>query len=143
MKKVDKTVLHETGYIAVFVLIFSTLMQAVFLIIGKWDYTVLLGNLFSGAVAVGNFFLMGLTVQAAVNKEEKQAKNMIKLSQSGRMLLLFAAAAIGVLLPCFNTWISILPLFFPRIAIALRPLFLKREQTDKAEIQEGVRENEE
>ncbi|WP_295216517.1 ATP synthase subunit I [Ruminococcus sp.] len=143
MKKVDKTVLHETGYIAVFVLIFSTLMQGVFLIIGKWDYTVLLGNLFGGAVAVGNFFLMGLTVQAAVNKEEKQAKNMMKLSQSGRMLLLFAAVAIGVLLPCFSTWTSILPLFFPRIAIALRPLFLKKEQADKAAVPEGVRENDE
>ena len=143
MKKVDQTVLRETGYIAAFVLIFSVLMQAVFLVIGKWDYTVLLGNLFSGTVAVGNFFLMGFTVQTAVNKEEKQAKNMMRLSQSGRLLLLFAAAAIGVFLPCFNTWASILPLFFPRIALALRPLFLKKEQADKAEVQEGVRENDE
>ena len=62
---------------------------------------------------------------------------MMKLSQSGRMLLLFAAAAVGVLLPCFNTWTSIIPLFFPRIAIALRPLFLKKQQSDKAAVQEG------
>lgn len=55
MKKVDKTVLRETGYIALFVILLSVLMQAVFLIIGKWDYTVLLGNLLSAA-AVGNFF---------------------------------------------------------------------------------------
>ena len=137
MKKVDKTVLRETGYIAVFVLIFSMLMQAVILIIGKWNYTALLGNLLGGAASVGNFFLMGLTVQKAVGKEEKDAKNMMKLSQSGRMLFLFAAAAVGVLLPCFNTWTSIIPLFFPRIAIALRPLFLKKQQSDKAAVQEG------
>lgn len=143
MKKVDKTVLKETKYIAAFVLIFSVLMEAIFLIIGRWDYKVLLGNLLSGAAAVGNFFLMGLTVQVAVKKEEKNAKNMMKLSQSGRMLLLFAAAAIGVLAPCFNTWTSIIPLFFPRIAIAFRPLFLKREQGKQIEVQEGVNNSEE
>lgn len=144
-KKVDKIVLKETKYIAAFVLILSVLMQAVFLIIGKWNYTVLLGNLLSGAAAVGNFFLMGLTVQAAINKEEKEAKNMVKLSQSGRLLLLFTAAAIGVLAPCFNIWSSIIPLFFPRIAVALRPLFMKKEQTDTAAVQqtEGVNNNEE
>ena len=143
MKKVDQTVLKETGYIASFVLLLSVLMQAVFLIIGKWNITVLLGNLLSGAVAVGNFFLMGLTVQAAVSKEEKQAKNMMKLSQSGRLLLLFAAAAIGVLLPCFNTVTSLVPLFFPRIAIALRPLFLKRKLSKESEAHhtEGVNSN--
>ena len=43
-----------------------------------------------------------------------------------RCLSLFAAAALIVALPCFNTVAGLLPLFFPRIAIALRPLFLKR-----------------
>lgn len=140
MKKVDKTVLKETRYIAAFVLIFSALMQAVFLIIGKWDYTVLLGNLLGAAAAVGNFFLMGLTVQAAVLKEEKQAKNMIKLSQSGRLLLQAAAAALVVLLPCFNIWSGLIPLFFPRVAVAFRPLFMKKEQANSA--QRGVNNNE-
>lgn len=139
MRRVDATVRKETGYIASFVLIFSALMQAVFLIAGEWDYTVLLGNLFGGAVAVGNFFLMGLTVQAAVLREEKQARNLIKLSQSGRMLLLFAAAAIGVLIPHFNLLSSILPLFFPRIAIALRPLFMKKARSGGAGAGEEVK----
>lgn len=144
MNKIDKTVWNETKYIAIFVLIFSALMQAVFLIIRQWDYTVLLGNLLSGAAAVGNFFFMGLTVQTAVNKEQKQAMNMMKLSQSGRMLFLFAIVAVGILLPCFSIWTTILPLFFPRIAIAFRPLFLKQEQAGTAdEVQEGVRKNEE
>lgn len=141
MKKIDKTVLKETKYITVFVLIFSVLMQAIFLIIKKWDYTVLLGNLLGGAAAVGNFFLMGLTVQAAVQKEKKQAQNVMKLSQSGRLLLQAAAAALVVLLPCFNIWAGLIPLFFPRIAVALRPLFLKKEQANSA--QEGVKNNEE
>lgn len=48
--KIDAIVRRETIYIAVWVGILSLLMEAVFLIIGKWDYTVLLGNLLSGAV---------------------------------------------------------------------------------------------
>ena len=128
MRKIDPTVRKETAYIAGFVLIFSLLMQSVFLIIGRWDYTVLLGNLFSGVMAVLNFFLMGLSVQAALQKEEKDAKTLMKLSQSLRMLLLFIAAALGVWLPCFHPIAALLPLFFPRIAIALRPLFIKKER---------------
>lgn len=130
MKKVDKTVLKETKYIASFVLIFSVLTQAVFLITGKWNYTVLLGNMLSGIAAIMNFFLMGITVQAAVTKEDKEARSTMKMSQSLRTLMLFAAAALGVLLPCFNTVTSLIPLFFPRIAIALKPLFLNREKEE-------------
>ena len=130
MKKVDKTVLKETKYIASFVLIFSVLTQAIFLVIGKWDYTVLLGNILSGVAAILNFFLMGITVQAAVDKEDKQAKSTMKLSQSLRTLMLFAVAAVGVLLPCFHIATSLIPLFFPRIAIAFKPLFLNREERD-------------
>ena len=126
MKKVDRTVLHETGYIALFTVLLSLLMQAVFLAIGKWDYTVLTGNLLGAAVAVGNFFLMGLTVQSALGKEPQEIRRAVRVSQSLRMVLLFAAAALIVALPCFNTVAGLLPLFFPRIAIALRPLFLKR-----------------
>ena len=100
MKQVDKTVLKETKYIAAFVLIFSALTQAVFLIIGKWDYTVLLGNLLSGIAAILNFFLMGITVQAAVGKEDKQARNTMKMSQSLRTLMLVAFAAVGCVFKC-------------------------------------------
>ena len=95
MKKIDSTIIKETVYIFAFTLIFSVLMQAVFLIIGKWNYTVLLGNLLGGLAAVGNFFLMGLTVQSALGKEEKDAKSTMKLSQMLRTLMLFIVAVIG------------------------------------------------
>lgn len=127
MPKIDKTVQKETGYIALWVLIFSVLMQATFLVIGKWDLTVLFGNLLGGALAILNFFLMGIGVQKAVGKEEKEARDMMKLSQTLRSLLVFAVAVVGVVLHCFHTVAVILPLFFPRIAVAFRPLFMKKE----------------
>lgn len=127
MKRIDPTVLKETCYIAAFVFIFSLAMESVFLIIGKWDYTVLLGNLLGFVAAVGNFFLMGLSVQSSLKKEEKDAKSLMKLSQSLRLLLIFVIALIGYLVPVFNTIAVLIPLLFPRIAVALRPVFMKKK----------------
>ena len=135
MPKIDKTVKNETIYILSFEIIFSLIMQSVFLIIGKWDITVLFGNLLSGSAAVLNFFLMGLTVQKAVQKDEKDAKNMLKVSQIYRTLLLFVIAGIGVYFSAFNTVAALVPLFFPRIAFALRPLFLKNNNNDSENIE--------
>ncbi len=125
MPKLDPTVKQETRYIAGLVLIFSVLMQAVFLLIGKWDYTVLLGNVLSSAAAIANFLLLGLTVQRAVTKDEKDARSLMKLSQTYRLLGLLVIAVIGFAVPVFHPLAVVLPLLFPRIAIALRPLFKK------------------
>ena len=123
MKKVDPTVKKETFYIFVWTVILSLLMQAVFLIIGKWDTAVLFGNLLGALAAVLNFFIMGISVQAALGREEKDAKNVIKLSQSLRFIMLVAVGAIGYLVPFCNVIATVLPFLFPRIAIAFRPLF--------------------
>ena len=58
MKQLDKAVVHESLYVAAWVLILSAIMQAVFLLIGKWDLRVLYGNLLSGALSILNFFFM-------------------------------------------------------------------------------------
>ena len=126
MEKIDAVVLKETKYIGTWVLIFSALMQAVFLVIGKWDYTVLLGNLLSGFFAVLNFLLMGITVQRALGREEKEARTMVKVSQMYRNFMILVVTAVGVLLSCFNTVAVIVPVVFPRIAVAMHPLFDKK-----------------
>ena len=126
MKKVDSTVLKETSYIAALTLVLSLLMQSVFLIAGMWDITVLLGNLRGIVAAVGNFFLMGITVQSALGREEKQIKNLMKLSQMGRMLLLFGVALIGYLVPLFNIIAVVVPFLFPRIAVTVRQLSIAK-----------------
>ncbi len=126
MSKIDSTVLKETKYIAAWTLVFSVLVQAVYLVIAKWDYTVLLGNLLGAFISVGNFFLLGLTVQKAVTKEEKDAKTLMKLSQTYRNLGIIVLVALGIILDCFNTVTVIIPVFFPRLAIAIRPIFDKK-----------------
>ncbi len=123
MKKINQTVLRETRYVAVWTLLLSVLMQAVFLIIGKWTTAVLLGNLLVAAVSVLNFLFLGITVQKAVERDPKDAKSLMKLSQSVRMIVLFLTLAIGVALPAFDMWACIISVFFPRISLLFRPLF--------------------
>ena len=117
--------MKETRFIALIVLILSVLMQAVFLIIGRWDYTVLLGNLFGLVLAVGNFFLMGLTVQKCLTLESDDAKKKMKLSQQGRLLGLLVFCMIGAALNCFNTVALLVTQFFPRIGVTIRGLSIK------------------
>lgn len=133
MKKIDPVVLKETTYIAAWTLIFSVLMQAVFLIIGAWDVTVLWGNLLGGGAIVANFFVMAVFVVKALEKEEKESKQTLKLSSSMRFLALFLVVLAGVLLPPFHTYAMLIPLLFPRIAIALRPIFMKNQSSAKKE----------
>ena len=139
MKKIDDAVLKETKYIALWTLIFSVLMQAVFLIIGKWDYTVLLGNLLSAVTCILNFFLMGLSIQKALTMDEKDAKNHMKTSSTVRRLGVVVITVIGVVLPVCNIWAVIIPLIFPSIAIRTRLIWdkigakkNKKEDTDDA-----------
>ncbi len=131
MMQIDPTVRKETLYIVTFVTVLSVLMQAVFLVAGFWDITILFGNLYGAILAILNFFLLGLTVQKAVTKEEKDAKNLVKLSQTGRMLGMLVFAIVGVYLPCFHFLAVLLPLLFPRIAIMFRPLFDKKVSGEK------------
>lgn len=125
MKKIDSAVIQMTVYVTAVSLVLSGIMQAVFLALGFWDLYVLFGNILGIIAAVGNFFLMGLTVQNALGKDKKEAAKIVKLSQSGRLFMLFAVALIGFLVPIFNIVAVVIPFIFPRIGIAIRPVFIK------------------
>ena len=117
MAKVDAIVKKETAYIALGTLILGALTQAVFLIIQKWNYTVLLGNILSWGLGVLNFFLMGLTVQNALQKEDKEAKKLMKTSQIYSQMLMMLVVVVGIVIPkVFSIWTVIIPLVFPRIS---------------------------
>ena len=127
MKKIDPTVLKETGYIGAMVFIFSLALQSVFLIIGKWDYTVLLGNLLSGVAGIISFFVLGLTIVKAVSSGDAEyAKKFMSASTAGRTFFLFIVALLGVLLPCFNTIATLIPIIFPRLGLLIRSFMVKR-----------------
>lgn len=128
--RIDPAVKKETLYILGTSILLSVVMELVFWLAGHMDYTVPLGNLLGVGISVLNFFLMGLTIQKSIGLDEKAASDKLKLSQMLRMLMVIALAAVGVGLPCFHALAVVIPLFFPRIAIAFRP-FLDKEMKEQ------------
>ena len=125
MSKIDATVQKETKFVALVAFILSLLMQGGFLIAGFWDYTVISGNLLGYIAAVGNFLLLGLTVQKAIGKEEKEIKRLVAFSQYGRLLILLLVALIANFVSIFNLVATVIPFIFPRIAVMIRPYVKK------------------
>ena len=129
--KVQKAVLKETGHIAIGVLLGDVLMCAVFAIVHKFDYTVVLGALLGTAIAVANFFLLGVTLQKAVGMKEYASK-YVRQSYSLRMFFCFAGVAVSVFAPCFHPIAAIIPLLMPQLVIyAMRALGLYKPDKPK------------
>lgn len=129
--KIEPAVKLESKRIAIGVLTMSVIMEIVFVVLGRFDYTVLLGNLLGGGWAILNFFLMALAVQKSVKKElPQEAKLVLQNSYTKRLLFSVAILLIGIKVEYFN-WISVvIPLIFPRITIAIikLPIFQRKEE---------------
>ena len=118
--RIDPTVRRETRYVAVWLAGTILPVQAIFLLLRQWDYTVLLGSVLGSVTAAVNFLLVGLMVQKAVSQTEKQAKNTVRLSQGGRLLMQGAILSLAAILPWFHLWSTAIPLLVPRIAVSVR-----------------------
>lgn len=85
---------------------------------GKFDYSIFLGALVGSLVAILNFTIMCLTIQKAVDIEEKkQMKAFIQGSYNGRLLLQAAWIVVAFLVPHFNVIAAAAPLLFPNLTI--------------------------
>lgn len=88
------------------------------------DYTVFLGGIGGGAVAVLNFFLMGLAVQRAASaSDEGTARMKLKASYSQRFLMQILWVILAIVAPCFHFVAGIAPLLFPGTGIKLMGIF--------------------
>ena len=121
MARLDPVVRKETRFAALWVAVAILPVQVAFWLLGLWDYTVLLGSLLGSVTATVNVLLVGLMVQTAVTQTEKQAKNTVRLSQGGRLLLQGAILVLAACLPrVFHLWAAAIPLLVPRIAVSIR-----------------------
>ncbi|MDO4476182.1 MAG: ATP synthase subunit I [Lachnospiraceae bacterium] len=85
-----------------------------------FDYTVILGALAGGGVAVLNFFLMALSVQAVASAaDDDTARTLMKASYRNRLFLQLGWIAIAIFVPCFQRVAGIAPLLFPSLGIKL------------------------
>ena len=88
------------------------------------DYTVFLGGIGGGAVAVLNFFLMGLAVQKAASaSDEGTARMKLKASYSQRFLMQILWVILAIVAPCFHLVAGIAPLLFPGTGIKIMGIF--------------------
>ena len=88
------------------------------------DYTVFLGGIGGGAVAVLNFFLMGLAVQKAASaSDEGTARMKLKASYSQRFMMQILWVILAIVAPCFHFVAGIAPLLFPGTGIKIMGIF--------------------
>ena len=140
MAKLDPVVRKETAYAATWVAALSLVMEAAFLVLKRWSGAVLAGNLIGAGAAVGNYLLLGITVAKAAGGPPEKVAMKVRSSMTARMLgqAVICAVAVGILKT--NVYATILPLLFPRIGIAFRPMIdrkrgktAERDQTAEAE----------
>jgi len=125
-----KYVLTQTGIIAIGQAVGIGAIIGVAFLLGKFDYTVVLGAVAGALVATLNFFFMaiGLSLAAdrAAEQDVKGGKSMIKSSYMVRTIIMFA-----VLFACgksghFNVIALVVPLVLVRPTLTLAEFFKKK-----------------
>ena len=128
--KPESAVKKETGILLAGTLILGAVTVGVFALLHRFNYTVVTGVLLGGLASVLNFFLMGLTIQHAVDKDPENAKKRIQLSYTVRMFALLVVLGVGVYLPYFHWLTVLLGALFPRLTILVRSVFLKKKENE-------------
>ena len=135
--KIQPAVKKETEKVAAGTAIGVILMWVVFVILHvampekvPFDYTVVLGGLCGGIVAVLNFFTMGITVQRIVSLENQDAaQRVMRSSYSKRMFLQLVWCIVAITTPYFQFAAGLLPLLFPGAAIKIAGIFGKKKDS--------------
>ena len=119
---------EETKHVMLYTAVGLVLMWLAFLVLHLcmpekvvFDYTVVLGGLGGGTVAVLNFLWMGLMVQKAAAKagDQDAVRTLVKGSYSQRMLFQMLWVIIAIAAPCFHYAAGIIPLLFPGTGIKI------------------------
>ena len=128
-------VLRETGMLAIGEALCAGATVGVYAAIGSYDTAVLLGALVGLMMAVGNFFLMAVTAEAAADKamndDVKGGKALVKTSQRARFLgmaaLILVLAKTGVCDPIA----MVVPLLLARPVLMVVEFFRKAGDNKK------------
>lgn len=105
-------------------------------IFGLWDFL----SVAAGAlIAIGNFYILCLTIQKAVEiQDQKQMKMKFQVSYNARMLLQGIWVVVALLVPKFDVVAGAVPLLFPHLIImtmgrkGMIPPAAKTEKTEEA-----------
>lgn len=124
-----KFILRKTAIIAAGQAVCVAVMIGIFALLGYFDRSVLLGGIFGGIIALGNFFVMAVCADLAADRAEKgnikSGQLLVRLSFLGRtavmFILLFALVKSGL---C-HVIAAVVPLVFTRPILTLSEFFGK------------------
>ena len=104
-------------------------MVGVFAALGYFQMNVLWGALAGSVVMIANYFFMAITVNLAADRAEKgevtQAKKMVQLSSTVRLVVMGVALVVGIKLGA-NVIALALPLAFLRPILMVTEFFRKK-----------------
>ena len=125
----QKIVYRETGIVAVGEILCCALMVGVFAALGFFQMNVLWGALAGAGVMTANYFFMAVTVSLAADKAQqgqtKQAKQMVQISSTVRLILMGIVLVAGIKLGA-NVIALALPLVFVRPILMVAEFFRKK-----------------
>nr|WP_295266330.1 hypothetical protein [uncultured Blautia sp.] len=126
VKKETKRVVMITGAGVILMWILFAILHFTMPDKVPFDYTVFLGGIGGGVIAVLNFFLMGLAVQKAASAtDEGSARMKLKASYSQRFMMMILWVIIAIVAPCFQFVAGIAPLLFPGTGLKFVGIFHK------------------
>lgn len=117
--KLNAVVKENFKKIALYNLGLTVIENAVFFAVGYWTSEVLFGSLLGYTATVINFLWLGLSVQKAMEKEQKSAQIYMQSTYNGRLILLAVFFAAAVFIPVFNWLAAVIPFVFTRISIMI------------------------
>ena len=130
MTESRKLVLKETAVIAVGEAVCVAMMCIVYVIIGKFAISVLLGGLVGLLVAIGNFFALAVVATLASDKAEAgdpiAGQKLMKSSYPIRLLAMAAVLFLCAKSGLFDGVALVLPLVFVRPILAIAEFFKKK-----------------
>ena len=123
--KLQKAVKDETVFVALGSIILSVIMVIVFFVLHgvfpekvPMDLPVIIGAVGGCAVAIGNFFLMAVTVQKVAGIENyDQAYRSMQVSYRYRTFLQLIWCVLTMVLKFINPVAGMLPLLWPSLLI--------------------------
>ena len=125
-----KFVRRETAQIAIGEMLLVGAMIAVFAILGKFDWTVLVGGLTGGILTILNFYIMALNAVSASDKAVKNdvtgGKALMHFSYIARYAVIFVILCVLAVTKAGHPVACALPLVFIQPVIYLREFIRKK-----------------
>lgn len=120
MHKFDSVVKKQFEKVAGLNFVLTVIENIVFLVLGKWDYKVLLGSLWGFMIACVYFYLISANVTKALKNEDPEiASKYIRATYTERMLVMAAGIIVAFKASVFNWIAALIPLLFTRFSITL------------------------